>query len=125
MPVFIASRVSTLPEFMSKRFGGQRIRTYLAILSLLLYIFTKISVNLYSGAIYVQQALQWNIYIAVIILLAMTAICTVTGGLAAVIYTDTLQFFVMIIGATLVAVKGKKNAWLLVSPLQKQIFKYH
>lgn len=28
------------------------------------------------------------------------------GGLAAVIYTDTLQFFVMIIGATVVAIKG-------------------
>lgn len=30
----------------------------------------------------------------------MTAICTITGGLAAVIYTDTLQAALMIIGAT-------------------------
>ncbi|UYV60987.1 SLC5A3 [Cordylochernes scorpioides] len=106
LPVFIASRVCTLPEFMFKRFGGQRIRTYLAVLSLILYIFTKISVNLYSGALFIQQAIKWNLYVSVVILLAMTSICTVTGGLAAVIYTDTLQFFVMIIGAGIVAVKA-------------------
>lgn len=45
LPVYIAARVHTLPEYMSKRFGGQRIRIYLAILSLVLYVFTKISVR--------------------------------------------------------------------------------
>ena len=38
---------------------------YLAVLSMILYIFTKISVNLYSGAIFIQQAIQWNIYISI------------------------------------------------------------
>ncbi len=98
LPVYIASGVCTLPEFMKKRFGGTRIQMYLAGLSLVLYIFTKISVNLYSGALFIQQALDWNLYISVILLLAATAFCTVTGGLAAVIYTDTLQAFVMVIG---------------------------
>ncbi|KAG8189137.1 hypothetical protein JTE90_018431 [Oedothorax gibbosus] len=106
LPVFIASRVCTLPEYMSKRFGGLRIRTYLAVLSLILYVFTKISVNLFSGAVFINQALQWNLYWAILGLLILTGICTITGGLAAVIYTDTLQFFVMIIGATIVAVKA-------------------
>ncbi|XP_035219857.1 sodium/myo-inositol cotransporter 2-like isoform X1 [Stegodyphus dumicola] len=106
LPVFIASRVCTLPEYMSKRFGGLRIRTYLAVLSLVLYVFTKISVNLFSGAVFINQALQWDLYVAILGLLLMTGICTVTGGLAAVIYTDTLQFFVMITGAAIVAVKA-------------------
>jgi solute carrier family 5 (sodium/myo-inositol cotransporter), member 3 len=44
LPVFLASGVATLPEYMSKRFGGNRIRIYLSVLSLTLYIFTKISV---------------------------------------------------------------------------------
>eukprot|EP00057_Strongylocentrotus_purpuratus_P030522 XP_781922.3 PREDICTED: sodium/myo-inositol cotransporter [Strongylocentrotus purpuratus] len=99
LPVYIASGVSTLPEYMAKRFGGSRIRVYLAMLSLILYIFTKISVDLYSGALFIQEALHWNLYLSIILLLALTAVCTVTGGLAAVIYTDTLQFFIMIIGA--------------------------
>jgi uncharacterized sodium:solute symporter family permease YidK len=45
LPVFIASSVATLPEYMKKRFGGSRIRVYLSVLSLILYIFTKISVS--------------------------------------------------------------------------------
>ena len=45
LPVFISSGVSTLPEYMKKRFGGSRIRVYLSVLSLILYIFTKISVT--------------------------------------------------------------------------------
>jgi hypothetical protein len=46
----VALQVCTLPEYMMKRFGGTRIRVYLAALSLILYIFTKISVR-YSGVL--------------------------------------------------------------------------
>ena len=42
-PIFL--KVSTMPEYIKKRFGGDRIRIYLSVLSLLLYIFTKISVR--------------------------------------------------------------------------------
>ncbi|KAA3671610.1 solute carrier family 5 (sodium/myo-inositol cotransporter), member 3 [Paragonimus westermani] len=48
LPVYIASGVCTLPEYMSKRFGGKRIQVYLAGLSLLLYALTKISVGVLS-----------------------------------------------------------------------------
>ncbi|XP_015785623.1 sodium/myo-inositol cotransporter isoform X2 [Tetranychus urticae] len=98
--------VYTLPEFMSKRFGGKRIQTYLALLSLLLYVFTKISVNLFSGAIFIQQARGWSIYVSVLILLALTAVSTVTGGLASVMYTDTIQCFVMLAGGILLTYKA-------------------
>ena len=45
VPVYIASGVFTMPEYIKKRFGGDRIRMYLAVLSLILYVFTKISVS--------------------------------------------------------------------------------
>ncbi|XP_063843627.1 sodium/mannose cotransporter SLC5A10-like isoform X1 [Scylla paramamosain] len=107
LPVFIASGANTLPEYTKKRFGGRRIQTYLAVLSLILYIFTKISVNMYSGAIFLQQALRVsNLYLSISFLLVMTSLCTVFGGLAAVIYTDTLQFFIMIGGSLYVMVKS-------------------
>lgn len=44
VPVYIAAGVVTMPEYLQKRFGGQRIQIYMSILSLILYIFTKISV---------------------------------------------------------------------------------
>ncbi len=46
VPVYMASGVYTMPEYIRKRFGGQRIRVYLSVLALLLYVFTKISVYL-------------------------------------------------------------------------------
>nr|XP_054752857.1 sodium/myo-inositol cotransporter 2-like [Lytechinus pictus] len=90
--------VCTLPEFMMKRFGGRRIRVYLACMSIFVYIVARISVDLYSGALFIQQALGWNQYVAIVCLLFFVGIFTITGGLAAVMYTDTVQVFIMILG---------------------------
>uniref|UniRef100_A0A8I6AKD1 Sodium/glucose cotransporter 1 n=1 Tax=Rattus norvegicus TaxID=10116 RepID=A0A8I6AKD1_RAT len=91
--------VVTMPEYLRKRFGGKRIQIYLSVLSLLLYIFTKISADIFSGAIFINLALGLDIYLAIFILLAITALYTITGGLAAVIYTDTLQTAIMLVGS--------------------------
>ncbi|XP_070781304.1 sodium/glucose cotransporter 1 isoform X2 [Enoplosus armatus] len=99
VPIYIKAGVVTMPEYLKKRFGGQRIRIYLSVLSLFLYVFTKISADMFSGAIFINQALGLNIYLAVILLLLITALYTVTGGLAAVIYTDTLQTIIMVVGS--------------------------
>ncbi|XP_054991985.1 sodium/myo-inositol cotransporter 2 isoform X3 [Sorex araneus] len=56
-------------------------------------------VDMYAGAIFIQQSLHLDLYLAVIGLLAITAVYTIAGGLAAVIYTDALQTFIMLIGA--------------------------
>lgn len=45
VPVYMASGVYTMPEYLKKRFGGKRIQMYLSVLALLLYVFTKISVR--------------------------------------------------------------------------------
>uniref|UniRef100_A0AAQ5Z1I0 Sodium/glucose cotransporter 2 n=1 Tax=Amphiprion ocellaris TaxID=80972 RepID=A0AAQ5Z1I0_AMPOC len=103
VPVYLTAGVITMPQYLKKRFGGTRISLYLSVISLFLYIFTKISVShpvdMFSGAVFIQQALGWNIYVAVIALLLITALYTVTGGLAALMYTDTVQTFVIIAGA--------------------------
>ncbi|CAG2112098.1 unnamed protein product, partial [Medioppia subpectinata] len=39
----------------------------------------EFNVNLYSGGIFIQQALGWDLYFSVILLLVITSICTVTG----------------------------------------------
>ncbi|MEQ2278834.1 Sodium/nucleoside cotransporter [Ameca splendens] len=99
VPVYLTAGVITMPQYLKKRFGGTRISLYLSIISLFLYIFTKISVDMFSGAVFIQQALGWNIYVSVIALLLITALYTITGGLAALMYTDTFQTFVIIAGA--------------------------
>ncbi|GAA6091480.1 sodium/myo-inositol cotransporter-like [Tachysurus ichikawai] len=83
IPVYIHCGVYTMPEYLSKRFGGKRLKVYFAGLSLLLYIFTKLSVDLYAGALFIQESLGWNLYLSIILLISMTALLTVTGGLVA------------------------------------------
>lgn len=99
LPIYIASGVTTMPEYLQKRFGGRRTQLLIAVLYLFIYIFTKISVDMYAGALFIQLALQWDIYIAIVLLLSITAIYTVAGGLAAVIYTDAAQTMIMLAGA--------------------------
>uniref|UniRef100_I3J5J1 Sodium/mannose cotransporter SLC5A10 n=1 Tax=Oreochromis niloticus TaxID=8128 RepID=I3J5J1_ORENI len=97
-------QIVTMPEYLGRRFGGERIRTYLAVLSLMLSVFTKISTDLYSGALFVQVCLGWNLYLSTVLMLVVTALYTIAGGLAAVIYTDTLQTFIMLVGAIILTV---------------------
>jgi len=98
-PIYIASGVVTMPEYLRERLGGTRIRLFLSILSLFIYVFTKISADLFAGAIFIETALGWDLYLGICVLLAITAVYTVTGGLAAVIYTDTAQTVIMTGGA--------------------------
>ncbi|NP_001076168.1 sodium/mannose cotransporter SLC5A10 [Oryctolagus cuniculus] len=104
--IYISSEIVTLAEYIQKRFGGQRIRMYLSVLSLLLSVFTKISLDLYAGALFVHICLGWNFYLSTILTLTITALYTITGGLVAVIYTDALQTLIMVVGAVILAIKA-------------------
>uniref|UniRef100_A0A4W6CYH4 Solute carrier family 5 member 9 n=1 Tax=Lates calcarifer TaxID=8187 RepID=A0A4W6CYH4_LATCA len=112
IPVYISASVVTMPEYLAKRFGGQRIRIYMSVLSLILYIFTKISTDIFSGALFIQVSLGWDLYLSTGILLLVTAAYTVAGGLAAVIYTDALQTLIMVGGAfALMFIAFSKVGW--------------
>eukprot|EP00057_Strongylocentrotus_purpuratus_P011653 XP_011666127.1 PREDICTED: sodium/glucose cotransporter 5-like [Strongylocentrotus purpuratus] len=104
LPVYVSSGVYTMPEYLRVRYGGQRLRIAMSILALFLYVFTKISVDIFAGAVFIQQAFKWNIYASIFVLLAVTAVYTITGGLAAVIYTDTLQVVIMLVGGSFLMV---------------------
>nr|XP_020469956.1 sodium/glucose cotransporter 5 isoform X1 [Monopterus albus] len=79
VPVYISSGIVTMPEYLGRRFGGERIRTYLAVLSLMLSVFTKISTDLYSGALFVQVCLGWNLYLSTVLMLVVTALYTIAA----------------------------------------------
>ncbi|NXA76114.1 SC5A9 protein, partial [Thryothorus ludovicianus] len=112
VPVYIAAGVVTMPEYLQKRFGGQRIQIYMSVLSLILYIFTRISVYIFAGALFIQICLGWNLYLSTVVLLAVTAVYTIVGGLTAVIYTDLLQTVIMVLGALVLMFIGfEKVGW--------------
>lgn len=106
LPVYISAGVFTLPEYLHRRHGRGRIRVYLSCLALVLYILSKLVVSIFSGSMFIQMALGWNMYASIIALLVVTGIFTVLGGLTAVMYTDTFQTAIMMIGAVVVTGYG-------------------
>lgn len=105
VPFYIRTGVFTMPEFLERRYN-RGCRTYLSAVSLIAYIFTKISVCVFAGALVLQVVLGWNIWISATVLIVATGIYTIVGGLRAVIYTDFLQAFILIGGAVLLTVIG-------------------
>ena len=87
----LASPPEIVMVTVTSRFGGQRIRVLLSLLALLLYVFTKISADLYAGALFIKLAMglegETGLYTSILILLAIAAIFTIGGGLSAVIWT--------------------------------------
>ncbi len=98
VPFYLRSNVFTMPEFLERRFN-RHCSVYLAGISILAYIFTKISVHLYAAAIVLERVVGWNPLTAAIVLVVATGVYTIAGGLAAVIYTEIVQTIVLLIGA--------------------------
>jgi SSS family solute:Na+ symporter len=105
VPFYLRSNVFTMPEFLERRFNRQ-CSVYLAAISILAYIFTKISVHLYAAAIVLERVVGWSPMTAAVILVIATGVYTVAGGLAAVIYTDLVQTLILLIGAIALTVIG-------------------
>src|SRR6516162_9778789 len=97
VPFYLRSNVFTMPEFLERRFNRQ-CAVYLAAISIIAYIFTKISVQLYAASVVLEKVAGWSLTTTAIVLVIATGIYTVAGGLAAVIYTDTVQTMISIVG---------------------------
>lgn len=97
-PFYLRSNVYTMPEFLERRYNSA-CRTYLATISIIAYIFTKISVAVFAGAIVLRTVLGWGMWQSALALVIATGVYTVAGGMAAVIYTEVIQTVVLIGGA--------------------------
>src|ERR1041384_4217141 len=105
VPFYLRSNVFTMPQFLERRFNRQ-CAVYLAGISIIAYIFTKISVQLYAASVVLERVAGWSLWKSAVVLVIATGIYTVAGGLAAVIYTDTVQTLILITGAVALTVIG-------------------
>ena len=101
-------------------------------LKVIFRLVTKISADLFAGAIFITEATktqsELGIYIAILILLAIACVFTVAGGLSAVIWTDFVQTILMIIGAFVLCARGMNEGNLTFQPSHhffKQLFRRH
>ncbi len=105
VPFYLKSGVFTMPEFLERRYSPAA-RWYLAVISIIGYVLTKISVTLYAGGIVFEVLVGGGFWTGALIIVVVTGAYTVLGGLRAVLYTEMIQTFLLIGGAVLVTVLG-------------------
>lgn len=122
VPFYIKSGVSTLPDFLEKRYNRAS-RDWLAFISILSAIIIHISFSLLAGGIVLQTLFGVNMYASVIIIAVITTVYTVVGGLKAVVVTESIQTVVLLSGAVIMSVVAynKMGGWgEMVSVLQQK-----
>jgi SSS family solute:Na+ symporter len=105
VPFYLSSGVFTMPEFLERRYSGGA-RWYLAVVSIIGYVLTKISVTIAAGGIVFEALMGIDFWTGAMIVVVITGVYTIFGGLRAVLYTDLMQMFVLIGGAVAVTFVG-------------------
>lgn len=101
LPLYLRSRVYTMPEFLERRYDG-RARTYFSILTLVGNIVIDTAGSLYAGGLVLKLIFpQIPIWQTIALLAILAGVYTIAGGLAAVIYTDAIQT-VLIVGGSII-----------------------
>jgi len=123
VPFYLRSSVYTMPEFLERRFNPQA-RRLLSIIQLFSYIIAKASVTIFAGALVFNQFLGVDFWTGAIILVVITGIYTVLGGLHAVMYTEAIQAIVLLLGSMVLLIFGLKeiggwNALMKSVPAEK------
>lgn len=111
-PFYFRSKISTLPEFLEKRYSPHS-RSFLAFMAILGALFVHIGMSLYAGAIVFKSFFGIDVYISILLISLITATYTIIGGLKAVVVTESFQTIILIIGAlilTIFAVKALPEA---------------
>lgn len=102
-PFYFRTGIATLPEYLEGRYGSHA-RTVLAFIAVIGALFIHIGVTLYAGAVVFQSFVDIGIVWSILIVAGLTVIYTVTGGLKAVMVTESIQTILLLLGA--VAVTG-------------------
>ncbi len=105
VPFYIKSGVFTMPEFLERRYSPAA-RWYLSVVSVIGYVLTKISVTIYAGGVVFESLMGISFWTGAVVVVVITGLYTIFGGLRAVVYTDMLQAVVLIVGAGVVTLIG-------------------
>ncbi|WP_346860728.1 sodium:solute symporter [uncultured Draconibacterium sp.] len=115
VPFYTRSMVTTMPEFLERRYNKES-RSILSVISLISYVLTKVAVTVYAGGLVFQQVFgietMWGIdffWISAIGLVLLTALYTVVGGMKSVLYTSVLQTPILLLGSIIILVLGLKE----------------
>lgn len=112
VPFYIRSGVSTLPDFLERRYN-RACRDWLAFVSIISAVIIHISFSFLAGGIVLETLFGINMYTSIIVIAALTGLYTIIGGLRAVVVTESIQSVVLIAGAVIITVAAwsKMGGW--------------
>ncbi|WP_442562012.1 sodium:solute symporter family transporter, partial [Flavobacterium circumlabens] len=128
-PRYIASKVSTMPEYMGKRYGDST-QTILAWYAMVKILVSWLSLGLFSGGVLVRQILGIPMWQSVTVLVIFSGIFTFAGGLKAIAKVNVFQMILLIVvsltlsylglqkvgGIEALIAKTPSNFWNLTQP---------
>ncbi len=99
-PFYIRSQVTTLPDFLEKRYSRAS-RDWLSLMSMVSAIFIHIGFSLYAGAVVLEGMFGLDKHVSIIVIAALTGLYTIVGGLMAVVLTESVQTIILLTGAVI------------------------
>jgi len=116
VPFYARSLVFTMPEFLERRFCTKS-RYVLSVVSLITFIVSKIAVGIFAGGVVFGTLLPElqikaggmvidSFWIGSVLVIALTGLYTMVGGMRAVAYNDAVQVVVLITGSALLTIYG-------------------
>ncbi|MCR9289727.1 MAG: solute:sodium symporter family transporter [Bacteroidetes bacterium] len=113
VPRYLKMGLTTIPEFLEKRFDGLT-RTLIAFLLIISFVSTLLPIVLYTGAINIESIFeisnlleitkQQGLWLTVVIVGTIGAVYAIFGGLKMVAYTDTINGFGLLIAGLAVPI---------------------
>lgn len=100
LPVFIKEGISTMPQFLERRYN-KSVRSIMSVFWVGLFVFINITSVLYLGGLAIQSLLGIKLIYGIFGLVVYSASFSIFGGLKAVVWTDVIQVVVLVIGGTL------------------------
>lgn len=107
MPLFWGAGVSTIPEYLGRRYNAS-VRTFFAVIWSLFMVGTVATI-LVSAASMFEGLLGWSFWFSVGLTSVIVGVFTTSGGLKAVAFTDVLSCIVLIGGAALLCAIGLRE----------------
>ncbi len=116
VPFYLRSMVFTMPEFLERRFSTHS-RYVLSIVSLITFVVSKIAVGIFAGGVVFATLLPElrlhiagmeidSFWIGSVLVIALTGLYTVLGGMRAVVYNDAVQVSILILGSASLTIYG-------------------
>ncbi|MEZ5552027.1 MAG: sodium/solute symporter [Pseudomonadales bacterium] len=108
IPLYWRAGVYSIPEYLGLRYN-QPVRVLAAVIASTFALFA-IAVALWAIALTLQSYLDWPIWVGIVVTGTVVGLYSISGGLAAVAYTDALQVVIMFLGGIAIVALGINDA---------------